>query len=213
MGFEYVEERKCFMSLTSMTNKDFVARTTKWMIGALVLLVLVGANIATSSVAMAHSLNGSWPNDYHWHKSGTQIVLRVFIDPATVNKQAAEKARVDGWNKIGILYNNRVYDPNYAEVRVWDGNYGNVGWSGYGGFDRIISGTYHGTRGYAIYNTYTGWSQAPIQAIFCQEMGHAWGLGHSNTGDCMGFSYHNWTKYYYGSHNNNDFYNMYRYHR
>ena len=54
-------------------------------------------------------------------------------------------------------------------------------------------------------------SQQDIQGIFCQEIAHGWGLGHSNTGDCMGKTYYNNINYY-GPHNSADFYNMYRYH-
>ena len=39
-----------------------------------------------------------------------------------------------------------------------------------------------------------------------------WGLDHSNTGDCMGLGYYSTTTYYYGAHNNTDFYNLYRFH-
>jgi hypothetical protein len=61
------------------------------------------------------------------------------------------------------------------------------------------------------------------QQIFCQEFGHALGLDHSNTYDCMGGSYYSGSngKYYFGNtgayyydwdHQTNDLYWMYRYH-
>jgi hypothetical protein len=178
--------------------------------GFAILAALVLANLAVNVPdAQAHYLG------YHWHKSGTQIVLRTYIYPSTVYAAAAERARQDGWNKIAILYNQRVYDPNYAEVHVWDAAYGNTGWSGYGGFDRVTNdGRYHGLRGYALYNRSTGWTnQNLIQGLFCQEIGHAWGLDHHNNGDCMGLTYFNWNGYYYGSHTVYDFNSRYRSHQ
>jgi hypothetical protein len=175
--------------------------------------LLLGLNLlaVTLQGAGAHTLNNrTFPNDWHWNKGGSQIVLRTYIY-ATPKAAQAEAARANGWNAIGILYNSRVYDPNYAEVRAWDGAYGNVGWSGYGGFSYTGS-NYHAWGGYAKYNSSMGWNNSLVQGIFCQEMGHAWGLGHSNTGDCMGLSYYNWDKFFYSSHNNGDFFNYYRYH-
>jgi hypothetical protein len=178
--------------------------------------LLLGLNLMAAGLqgVGAHTLNNSsLPGDWHWNRTGGQIVLRTFIW-ATAKAPQAEAARANGWNTIGILYNYRVYDVNQAEIQAWDANYGNVGWSGYGGFNYgAWQGSHlHGWGGYAKYNNYVNWNNSLVQGVLCQEMGHAMGLGHSNTGDCMGLTYFNWDKYFYGSHNNSDFYGYYRYH-
>lgn len=158
-------------------------------------------------VAQAHQ----WSN-YHWDKSGPTIVIQNYNFAS--NWQAAENARQDGWNKIGILYN---YSVNYhTNISVFDGNYGATGWGGLASLEDRDWGWHcfgwcHIAHAHARYNSYYGGSQADIQGIFCQEIGHGWGLDHSNTGDCMGKGYYNNINVY-GGHNNTDFFNMYRYH-
>lgn len=170
----------------------------KTLLALAAVVTLLAGNL---SVASAHRW-GSW----HWHKSGTQIVIRNYNTAA--NWQAAENARVDGWNKIGILYNYRV--NAHTDVSVFDGYYGSTGWAGLASIESY-SGS-HILHAHARYNRSYPYSQGYIQGIFCQEIGHAWGLDHSATGDCMGLGYYSGSTYYYGSHNNSDFYNLYRNH-
>lgn len=86
--------------------------------GTLLMAVMLAGNVG---VVRAHK----WGN-YHWNKSGPSIVIQNFI--FGTNQTAAEAARQDGWNKIGILYNYRV---NYhTDISVFDGNYGATGWAG-----------------------------------------------------------------------------------
>src|SRR4051812_591652 len=92
----------------------------QWKVLASVLATVV--MLATNFyVASAHSWAG-----YHWNKGGSAITIQNY-NTAT-NWQAAENARSDGWNKIGILYNYRV---NYhTDVHVYDVNVANVNWAG-----------------------------------------------------------------------------------
>ena len=171
------------------------------------LLVILGLLVTNLQVASAHNW-ASW----HWDKSGSQIVIQSYIYGSTAAQ--AEAARVDGWNKIGILYNYRV---NYhTDVSVFDGNFGATGWAGLASIESSAwdwgSWSYsHITHAHARYNTYYGGSAGYIQGVYCQEVFHTYGFDHSNTGDCMGLGYYNYI-FYYGAHNNSDFYNRYRYH-
>jgi hypothetical protein len=167
-------------------------------------VALLAANVG---VASAHQ----WSN-WHWDKSGPMIVIQNYI--FGTNTAQAELARQDGWNKIGILYN---YSVNYhTDVSVFGGNYGPTGWWGLASIEDADWGWHcfgwcHIGHAHARYNSYYGGTAADIQGVFCQEIGHAWGLDHSNTGDCMGKGYFNNINVY-GPHNNTDFWNMYRFH-
>ncbi len=166
-------------------------------------LALVGGSLLTVDASPASAHN--WGN-WHWDRTGSQIVIYNYIYGGTTAQ--AEAARQDGWNKIGILYN---YAVNYhTDISVFDGNFGNTGWIGLASLESV-SGD-HILHGHARYNTYYSASSLYIQGVYCQEIFHTYGFDHSNTGDCMGLGYFSSTTYYYGPHNNDDFYNRYRFH-
>ncbi len=168
-------------------------------------LALVGLLAANGHVALAHN----WGN-WHWDKSGGHIEILSYIYGGTTTQ--AEAARQDAWNKIGILYN---YQVNYhTDVSVFDGNFGNTGWAGLASIEDTAWGWHcfsycHVTHGHARYNSYYGGSSGYIQGVYCQEVFHTYGFDHSDTGDCMGLGYYSSGTYYYGPHNNSDFYNRY----
>lgn len=176
-------------------------------ITSLVILIL-GLLAANTGMAYAHNW-GSW----HWDKSGSKIVIRSMIWGQTAAQ--AEAARVDAWNKIGILYNYR--SDTHTDVSVFDENSGATGW---GGLATIKDSSWawhcfsycHITHAHAQVNTYYWQSSAGYQGIHCQEVFHAYGFDHSDTGDCMGKGYYSSGTNYYGPHNNTDFYNRYRNH-
>lgn len=170
------------------------------------VVLFLGLLAANLGVASAHNWS-SW----HWNKSGPAITIRQWNYAS--NSAAAEAARVDAWNKIGILYN---YSSNaHTDVSVFDG-YWDTNWAG---LASIESSSWdwgcfwfcHVTHGHARYNTKYPGSQSWIQGVFCQEVFHTYGFDHSNTGDCMGLGYYN-NVTVLGPHNNTDFYNRYRNH-
>ena len=168
------------------------------------MTILFAANVY---VASAHQ----WGR-YHWHKSGSAIVIQNFIYGGT--QAPAEAARQDGWNKIAILYNYRT--SYHTDISVFDGNFGNTGWGGLASLENLDWdwGSFwwnHIAHAHARYNTFYGNTPADIQGVYCQEIAHGWGFDHSNTGDCMGKGYFNNINVY-GSHNNADFNAMYRNH-
>jgi len=175
-----------------------MVRRLKGPAGIVVVIALLALNVGFAS---AHRW-GSW----HWNKTGSQIVIQSYIYGGTQTQ--AEAARVDAWNKIGILYNYRV---NYhTDVSVFDGNFGNTGWVGLASIESY-SGS-HILHAHARLNTYYSRTSLYRQGVYCQEVFHTYGFDHSNTGDCMGLGYYSSTNYYMGAHNNTDFYNLYRYH-
>jgi hypothetical protein len=175
---------------------------------AVLVLMIGGLMTLNAGVASAHNW-GSW----HWDKTGSHIQIQSQIYGNTQTQ--AEAARVDAWNKIGILYNYRV---NYhTDVSVFDGNFGATGWAGLASiessaWDWGCFGWCHITHAHARYNSYYGGSTNYIQGVYCQEVFHTYGFDHSDTGDCMGLGYFASGTDYYGPHNNTDFYNRYRFH-
>ena len=177
---------------------------------SIVLMLAVLALLVTTNVGDASAHN--W-GSYHWDKSGSVIQIQSQITGGT--QAQAEAARVDAWNKISILYNYRV--SYHTDVSVFDGNFGATGWAGLASIESTAWdwGCFcfdHITHGHARYNSYYGGSAGYIQGVYCQEVFHTYGFDHSNTGDCMGLGYFAGSTYYYGPHNNSDFYNRYRYH-
>ncbi len=174
------------------------------LLSALLTAVLVAANVG---VAGAHGLGPGRP---HWDKGGSAI--HIYNYNYAANWQAAENARVDGWNKIGILYN---YNVNYhTDVSVFDGFYGATGWVGLTSFedmdwDWASWGWNHIAHTHARYNRSYPLAQLQIQGVICHEIGHSWGFSHDTTPDCLNDPI---VYPFYGPHNNMDFFNFYRFH-
>lgn len=163
---------------------------------AIALLVL--ANLFVGSRAFAHQW-GSW----HWNRYGSSVTIQAY-NTATYRTEASNA--INDWSNNTILYVPQV--GGHTDISVFDGNYGATG---YGGLAEIISYTTgsHITHGHARLNYYYSYSSTGKQGVFCQEVGHLFGLTHSNDG-CMGMGYFN-NIYYTVQHNWNDIYNMYRY--
>lgn len=190
-----------------MTQRSGVLRRGQLRLAALLIAVvaLLAVNV---SVANAHNW-GTW----HWDKSGAKIQIQSQIYGGTQTQ--AEAARQDAWNKVSILYNYRV---NYhTDVSVFDGNFGATGWAGLASiestaWDWACLCFDHITHGHARVNTYYPMSSAYIQGVYCQEVFHAYGFDHNNSGGCMGLGYYAGSGTTLSSHDANDFYNRYRYH-
>lgn len=187
-----------------------VPRTRSRRFLSIVSLSFVIAGLLAVNVGMASAHN--WRN-YHWDKSGSQIVIRSMISGSTAAQ--AEAARVDARNKISILRNYR--SSTHTDVSVFDANSGATGWAGLATTESRSWGWHcqsycHITHAHAQVNTYYRQSSAGYQGIHCQEVFHAYGFDHSDTGDCMGKGYYASGTNYYGPHNSSDFYNRYRNH-
>lgn len=163
------------------------------------LIALVGlliANALAGSAALAHQW-GSW----HWNRYGSTVTINIY-NTATYRTEA--NRAISDWDSNTLLSLPQV--NSHTDISNFDGNYGNTGW---GGIAEIInySGS-HITHGHSRLNYYYSYSSTQKQGVFCQELGHLFGLTHSNDG-CMGMGYYN-SLYYTVQHNWTDISNMYR---
>ncbi|HKH45594.1 MAG TPA: hypothetical protein VKM72_13110 [Thermoanaerobaculia bacterium] len=101
------------------------------------------------------------------------------------NTTSSASQAVADWNNLTILNLGAV--SSGEETYVFNANSGNTGW---GGLARITN--YSGCtilRATAQLNTYYAWSTNGARGVHCQEVGHTFGLDHSNDGGCMGGGY------------------------
>jgi len=144
------------------SKKAFVIATT------IVLIAVMAAP------AMAHN----WGC---WKQPNRTVYVRN-----TASNYSQANAAIDEWNNDTIL--SMVKVSYHTEISVFDGNSGNTGW---GGLASIQS--YSGCNilhGHAQVNTYYSYSSNGKRGVFCQEVGHLFGLDHSNDGGCMGGGYY-----------------------
>lgn len=125
----------------------------------------------------------------------------------TASNYSQANAALNEWSNDTIL--NIVNVSYHTEVSVYDGNYGNTGWGGLASIQSYSGCTiYHG---HALLNTYYSYTSNGKRGVFCQEVGHLFGLDHSNDGGCMGggYFYSINSNYNVVSHNINDIANKY----
>ena len=165
---------------------------------ALVALGLLALNVQVSN---AHKW-GSW----HWDKS----TIGMWV---TGTYQTQSKAAIADWDSHTDL--SLPLKSSHNDVSVFDGNYGATGWAGLASILEYEFDWWHNCcwcsikHAHAKYNSYYGYSTANIQGVQCQEVGHTFGLDHSNTGGCMAKGYYSGSSNYTNSHNWSDVNRMY----
>ena len=164
-------------------------RTSVFVAGTLVIAGLM------ASAAQAHR----WGC---WIQRDRNVAIR------NASGGSAASSAISDWNSMTILNISSV--SSGEEIYVFNANSGATGWAG---LARITN--YSGCniiRSTAQLNTYYYSSTSTsARAVHCQEIGHGFGLDHSNDGGCMGAGY------WYGpsnayrpvSHNVNDIASMY----
>lgn len=137
-----------------------------------------------------------------WRQPNRTVYVRN-----TASNWSQANAALNEWDADTILSLPRV--SYHTEVSVLDGNYGNTGWGGLASIESASGCNI--LHGHATLNTYYGYSSNAKRGVFCQEVGHLFGLDHSNDGGCMGGGYYYSisTNYNVVSHNINDIANKY----
>ncbi|UQN09378.1 hypothetical protein [Deinococcus sp. QL22] len=174
-------------------------RPVHLLVGALILLNLQQAS--------AH-------NWWFWHWDQSTLGVGLWNDLAETDAVRAE------WDSRTDLSLPRRSE--HTDISMFGGNFGDTGWWGLAtiegwGLDwpwhcPTIGGC-RITHGHARFNSFYGGttgtgSGSDKRGVYCQEIGHLFGIDHSNTGDCMGKTYFN-TANLSGPHNWADINNRY----
>lgn len=108
----------------------------------------------------------------------------IYIRNASGGSQAG--AAISDWHNMTIL--NFTYVSSGEEIYVFNANSGATGWAGLARITNYSGCTIY--RATAQVNTYYySGSSTAARGIHCQEIGHGFGLDHSNDGGCMGAGY------------------------
>ena len=112
-----------------------------------------------------------------WIQADRNVRIRNTASNAT--------AAVSDWNNQTIL--NLTSVSSGEETYVFNANSGNTGWGGLASITNYSGCTI--LRATAQLNTYYSWTANAARGVHCQEVGHTFGLDHSNDGGCMGGGY------------------------
>jgi len=154
---------------------------------SLASIILLAANM---QIVFAHNW---W--DWHWHKS--TLHLRV-----TGSHQNEAVSAIRDWDTNIRDLKLHTQFKTHTNISVFGAYFGATGWGGLATIEDYSFDWWHKwnysriEHAHATYNSYYGGttgagSNSDVRGVFCQEIGHAFGLDHSNTGDCMGKTYFN----------------------
>jgi len=101
------------------------------------------------------------------------------------NTTSSASQAVSDWNNLTILNLGAV--SSGEKTYVFNANSGNTGWGGLASITNYSGCTI--LRATAQLNTYYSWTTNAARGVHCQEIGHTFGLDHSNDGGCMGGGY------------------------
>lgn len=164
-----------------------------------VLAVLVAAAVATPAYA-----DHSW-GTYHWARTANPFTLKLG-DVVTPAWDAYLVEAKNDWSASTVLdltivpsiANPKTCKATTGRIEVCNAKYGNNGWLGLASIWADANG--HITKGTAklndtYYNTATYNTPAWRRLVMCQEVAHAFGLGHQdegftapNLGTCMDYT-------------------------
>ncbi|TKB78603.1 MAG: hypothetical protein E8D45_04310 [Nitrospira sp.] len=166
-------------------------------IKTIVLAVIVlGLCLVNIQAIQAHNW-GSW----HWDKS----TIKMWV---WGSHQTQAKASIVDWDSHTDL--SLPLAGSHTDVSVFGENAGATGWAGLASIKNYEFDWWHKwcycrvTHAHATYNSYYGYSSASSQGVFCQEVGHTFGLDHSATGDCMAKGYYTPSSNFTSPHNWSD---------
>ena len=166
----------------------------------LAVVILVAVVVAAVPVFANHA----W-GTYHWRRTAAQVTPPVTMNLTGAWPSYASRVMTD-WNAstyiesswgFGAISSRRRCTSATGQIEVCNDTYGQNGWLGIAGIS--LSGG-HIVKGYTklndtYYNTAKYNTPAWRRMVFCQEVGHDYGLGHVNetftdlnTGSCMDYT-------------------------
>lgn len=145
-----------------------MSRHWKPLIGMLVLVALLLANLAVAKRASAHMFG-------HWHRSAPFYL--TLVNWASAYSPQLQAAVSDSNRKLDLTW---IYTDGSAGADVYaiDGDYGGTNWCGQAEVALDGAGHIVSSGGVVRYNyTTTSCRSDPwfAQGIFCQEFAHHWG--------------------------------------
>ena len=164
------------------------------------MALLVVLMVAAVPVFAAHS----W-STYHWRRTSAQVTPPVTMNLTGAWPNYASRVMTD-WNasvviespwSYGAISSAKRCTSATGQIEVCNATYGQNGWLGIAGIS--LSGG-HIVKGYTklndtYFNTAKYNTPAWRRMVFCQEVGHDYGLGHvnenfndPNTGSCMDYT-------------------------
>jgi hypothetical protein len=168
----------------------------KFLLNRGVLFVFLFALLATS--AFAHR-NHAWGN-YHWARTANPFTVRIGDNVDNTWQGYYNEAMAD-WNTSSVIntlgyagsVSTRRCPVTTGRVEVCNNRYGQTGWLGIAGIT-IGTGS-HITGSYVKLNDSYTMNDATKDLVTCQEIGHAFGLGHQDEnfnnaplGTCMDYT-------------------------
>ncbi|MGI9039028.1 MAG: hypothetical protein ACR2GQ_09210 [Gemmatimonadota bacterium] len=157
-------------------------------VGTLLLIFLTASNTRLAMVNWDTAAGDAhdWGN-WHWDQSNFEVYLF-----GTHQNEAIRSINI--WNSETDV--RMTSTSSHGDMSVWGGNFGDTGWSGLAsiektGWDWHCWANCRIAHGHARYNSYFGSGNSWFaQGVFCQEVGHLFGLGHNSRGGCMGLTYY-----------------------
>ena len=175
---------------------------------AVIGMSALAALLALAAFSSEADANHSWGN-YHWARTTNPFTLKLgdnvssSWDPYLITTSSSDANQ--GWDHSSVLDTNIVRGgvspksckPLSGRVDVCNERYGYNGWLGVAGIS--VSGS-HITKAYvklndSYFNTKTYNTPAWRNMVMCQEVGHTFGLDHTdenfdntNLGSCMDYT-------------------------
>lgn len=148
-------------------------------------VAIAGLLYANVQAASASRLPHNWWA-WHWDKSTIYVAVWSY--------QSQARAAIRDWNDMTDLRLPEL--SSHTNISVWGANYGATGWGGLASIESY-SWDWHCwwwckiDHAHARFNSYySGWNSWWARGVFCQEVGHTFGLDHNNSGGCMGLGYY-----------------------